>query len=210
MTSEPIMTEDEIRKRLLARIVQHRSEETFRIAADALSDLLLDGGGDDEMIRHLLKPIFDCSEFWPEQLAKQVLGLDDNEEYSCDELLAEFERRDTTRRDAFLDTMPDLTVTLLSECTPEEMADLLHESNREELQEFVSIAADHLYDDFDDHPTEFQRELAELQDWLHSLIPVTLDDEEFIRLMSEAGAEMERCEGDSRGDAGDEWVDEGF
>lgn len=116
----------------------------------------------------------------------------------------------TTDHEAFLDAMPDLAMALLSECTPEELADLLHESNREELREFVSSAADDFYDDFDEHPAEFQRELAELADWLYSLVPITPEDEEFIRLMVEAEAEMGWAEIHSRGDDGDEWVVEGF
>ena len=92
MTEDGITHEIALRKRLLARLVQYRTEEGVRIASDALSDLLYDA--DDEMAHDLLEPVFDYSNFWPEQLAKQVLGLDDDHEYSCDELLAEFERRE--------------------------------------------------------------------------------------------------------------------
>ena len=92
MTEQELLTESALRKRLLARILKYRSVEVLRIACDALSDLLCDA--DDEMAHDLLEPIFDYSDFWPDQLAKQVLGLDDDQEYSCEELLAEFERRE--------------------------------------------------------------------------------------------------------------------
>lgn len=92
MTEHGITYEIALRKRLLARIVQHRSVEVLHIASDALSDLLCDA--DDEMAHDLLEPIFDYSDFWPDQLAKQVLGLDDDQVYTCEELLAEFEQRE--------------------------------------------------------------------------------------------------------------------
>jgi len=93
MTEHGITYEIALRKRLLARIVQYRSVEVLRIASDALSDLLCDAA--DEMAHELLEPIFDYSDFWPDQLAKQVLGLDDDPVYTSDELLAECERRET-------------------------------------------------------------------------------------------------------------------
>ncbi|QDU94122.1 hypothetical protein [Lignipirellula cremea] len=92
MTERGITREIALRKRLLARIVQLRTKVVIRIATQALSDLLFDAH--DEMAHDLLAPLFDCSEYWPEQLAKQVLGLNEDHEYSCDELLAEFERKE--------------------------------------------------------------------------------------------------------------------
>ncbi|WP_013627477.1 hypothetical protein [Rubinisphaera brasiliensis] len=97
MTEQEIISESALRKRLLTRIVKHRSEETLCIAADALSDLLCDA--DDEMTHDLLEPIFEYSDYWPGQLAKQVLGLDDDQEYTCDELLAESERRELEEKE---------------------------------------------------------------------------------------------------------------
>lgn len=92
MTEQGIDHEVELRKRLLARVVQHMTEDVIRIAASAISDLLLDAH--DELAHDLLAPLFERSEYWPEQMAKQVLNLDEDYEYSCDELLAEFERRE--------------------------------------------------------------------------------------------------------------------
>lgn len=90
MTEQHIISESALRKRLLARIIQHRTGASDRIAADAIYYLLRDA--DNELTHDLLAPIFEYSDYWPGQLAKQVLGLDEDEEYTCDELLAEFER----------------------------------------------------------------------------------------------------------------------
>jgi len=92
MTEQQSISGIALRKRLLARVVQHRTEDVVHIAADALSDLLCDA--DDELTYVLLEPIFEYSNYWPDQMAKQVLELDDDQEYTCDELLAEFERRE--------------------------------------------------------------------------------------------------------------------
>jgi len=98
MTEQEFMTESVLRKRLLARIIQHRTGASDRIAADAIYDLLRDA--DNELTHDLLAPIFEYSDYWPGQLAKQVLGLDEDDEYTCDELLAEFERWELGEKEA--------------------------------------------------------------------------------------------------------------
>ncbi len=61
MTNYGIDHEIAIRKRLLARIVHHMTEDVIRIAADAVSDLLFDA--DEEMAHDLLELLFEYSEF---------------------------------------------------------------------------------------------------------------------------------------------------
>ena len=80
----------EMRRQVLMRVVKSLDDASIRTASDALRDLLEDAS--EEMAMELLGPIFEWSEFWPQQIAAELLGLPDDE-YTCAELLDEFEQR---------------------------------------------------------------------------------------------------------------------
>ena len=81
----------DLKRQLLAHVVQSLNPAATRSASDALSELLCDAH--EEMAKELLAPIFDWSDFWPQQIAAELLGLPDDE-YTSEELLKEFEKRE--------------------------------------------------------------------------------------------------------------------
>ena len=86
-------TQQEMRRRLLHHVVQDLDESVIRTAVDGLSDLL-SLPLCDEMVEELLSPIFNWSDFWPQYMAKQILGLPPDDEYGWEELLERFEARE--------------------------------------------------------------------------------------------------------------------
>jgi len=80
--------QQELRKRLLSYVVRNLNEHVIHTAADALRDLLIDF---PEVSEELLGPIFKRSEFWPNTMAKEALGLPSHDEYETEELLRKFE-----------------------------------------------------------------------------------------------------------------------
>jgi hypothetical protein len=59
----------------------------------ALSELLNDN---PHHAKELLLPIFERSEFWPETMAKEALGIDANEDFEIDELIEKFKAMEST------------------------------------------------------------------------------------------------------------------
>ena len=82
----------DLQRQLLAHVVQSLNEAATRTASDALSDMLCDAP--EEMAQELLAPIFEWSDFWPQRIAAELLGLSTDEEYTSEELLREFEKRE--------------------------------------------------------------------------------------------------------------------
>lgn len=89
MTTEGFESELELRRRLLTHVVRACDETTVCSAASAMHELL--ANGHDQMIEELLRPIFEWSGYWPEVMAKEILGLDADEELDLEELLLRFE-----------------------------------------------------------------------------------------------------------------------
>ena len=81
----------DLQRQLLAHVVQGLNEAATRTASDAFSELLCDAH--EEMAKELLAPIFEWSDFWPQRIAAELLGLPDDE-YTSEELLREFEQRE--------------------------------------------------------------------------------------------------------------------
>ena len=79
--------ETEKRRRLLSCVAEHLNDGVIYAAQRAMSDLLNDN---PHLAEELLLPIFDCSEFWPETMAKEALRIDTNEDFDIDELLEKF------------------------------------------------------------------------------------------------------------------------
>ena len=82
----------DLKRQLLAHVVQSLNPAATRSASDALSELLCDAP--EEMAKQLLAPIFEWSDFWPQQIAAELLGLSTDDEYTSEELLKEFEKRE--------------------------------------------------------------------------------------------------------------------
>ena len=82
----------DLQRQLLAHVVQSLNPAATRSASDALSELLCDAH--EEMAKELLAPIFEWSDFWPQTIAAELLGLSTDEEYTSEELLKEFEKRE--------------------------------------------------------------------------------------------------------------------
>src|SRR5688572_28018280 len=80
----------ELRRRLIGHLVVNWNEELVHTATDSFADLLVDA--DNEMLEALLKPLVVWSDYWPQRMAAEVLGLDLDEEYDCRELFELFER----------------------------------------------------------------------------------------------------------------------
>ena len=82
----------DLKRQLLAHVVQGLNEAATRTASDAFSELLCEAH--EEMAKELLTPIFELSDFWPQRIAAELLGLSTDEEYTSEELLREFEKRE--------------------------------------------------------------------------------------------------------------------
>ena len=82
----------DLQRQLLAHVVQSLNPAATRSASDALSELLCDAH--EEMAKQLLAPIFEWSDFWPQRIAAELLGLSTDDEYTSEELLKEFEKRE--------------------------------------------------------------------------------------------------------------------
>ena len=88
--------EHELRKRLLPHVVNNLNEHVIHTAVDALRDLLTDV---PEIAEEVLGPIFERSEFWPNAIAKEALGLPMSDDFDTDELLERFELPEKTVKD---------------------------------------------------------------------------------------------------------------
>ena len=82
----------DLKRQLLAHVVQSLNRVGTHTASDALSELLCEAH--EEMAKELLTPIFELSDFWPQRIAAEILGLSTDEEYTHEELLREFEQRE--------------------------------------------------------------------------------------------------------------------
>ncbi|TWU41892.1 hypothetical protein [Novipirellula artificiosorum] len=87
-----VNNEIEKRRRLLTCVVEHLNDGVIYAAQRAMSDLLNDN---PHLAEALLLPIFECSEFWPETMAKEALGIDTNEDFDIDELMEKFRALDS-------------------------------------------------------------------------------------------------------------------
>ncbi|APZ93289.1 hypothetical protein Fuma_02906 [Fuerstiella marisgermanici] len=85
--------EHELRMRMLPHIVNNLNEHVIHTAVDALRELLTDL---PEIAEEVLVPIFEWSEFWPNAMAKEALGLPMDQDFDTDELLECFELPDRT------------------------------------------------------------------------------------------------------------------
>jgi len=81
-----------IKRDLFLYIMASLDRDVARRACDALCDVLLDA--DEQMEDELLWPIFESSDFLPQRMGIQVLGLPTDEDYTCEELLREFQQRE--------------------------------------------------------------------------------------------------------------------
>jgi hypothetical protein len=81
-----------IKRDLFLYVMASLDRDAIRTACDALSDLLCNA--DEQMEDELLWPIFEWSDFWPQRIGAQVLGLPTDEGYTCEELLREFQQRE--------------------------------------------------------------------------------------------------------------------
>jgi hypothetical protein len=79
-----------IRRRLLSIVAEHMTEGAIRIAEHAIRDLLLEA---PEITKDLLTPIFEWSDYWPEMVAKEILGLPADEDYRLDEVIEMFQAK---------------------------------------------------------------------------------------------------------------------
>jgi len=75
-------------KRRLLRFVAH--DFTENTCADAVSGLLPDEP--EDMAEDLLRPIFELSDIWPEFMAKEIFGLNEDDETNF------FEKREARKR----------------------------------------------------------------------------------------------------------------
>tara|TARA_R110002049_G_scaffold215606_1_gene387053 strand:+ start:13193 stop:13795 length:603 start_codon:yes stop_codon:yes gene_type:complete len=78
-----------IKQRLLRFVAVNLNDVAIHTASGALSDMLYDAH--EEMAVDLLEPIFERSDFWPQRIAAELLGLSTDVEYDCEELVREFE-----------------------------------------------------------------------------------------------------------------------
>lgn len=73
----------ELRRRLIPYIVDGLSLETQEMIGDAVGSLV----NHPEVANHILEIICDASEHWCQQIAREVIGIPDYEEWSIEELL---------------------------------------------------------------------------------------------------------------------------
>jgi hypothetical protein len=85
--------EVEKRRRLLHCVAERLNDGVIYSAQEALRDLLNDN---PHLAKELLLPIFECSEFWPETMAKEALGIDANEDFEIEELIEKFKAMRST------------------------------------------------------------------------------------------------------------------
>lgn len=83
----------ERRRRLLKCVVEHLNENTIKAAQRALIDEIQIWPHLAEMV---LLPIFEISDFWPEFIAKETLGIVSREDMEIDELIKKFEALDSS------------------------------------------------------------------------------------------------------------------
>ena len=105
-----LLSEEKARERLLNHVARFLNEDTIETACDAFDDMLKDSVS-DEMTEDLLRPLFKWSNFWPEHLAKKLLGLPEDDDHDCSDLVERFENQSaqlaeastTNRNLSFLD-----------------------------------------------------------------------------------------------------------
>ena len=88
MTDSHLEQEPDVSARLLRHIVANLDEELIATAMDALRHFLTCA---PEYAEFVMAPMFDLSEYWPQTMAAQLLGLPLDQEYDPDELLDRLE-----------------------------------------------------------------------------------------------------------------------
>ncbi len=88
MTDESFEQEIELRRRLLPYVAKYLNEDAIHTASDAVSDLLSDV---PEFAEDLLSLLSEWCEFFPNQIAKDVLGIQPDRSCTTEELLKRFE-----------------------------------------------------------------------------------------------------------------------
>ncbi len=82
------VSDHELRQRLLPCVVNNLNEHVIHTALDAVRELLTDV---PEVAEQVLRPIFEWSEFWPNAMAREALGLPMDQDFETNELLERFE-----------------------------------------------------------------------------------------------------------------------
>jgi hypothetical protein len=63
---------DALRRRVIATVCDNWNENASHVASDAILDTLLD---ETMEVRELLAPLFGCSDYWLEQMARECFSL---------------------------------------------------------------------------------------------------------------------------------------